>query len=290
MKKVQRNFLLGDEWLYYKIYSGTKTSEDILINIVQPLSKKLLNEKIIDKWFFINYADPDRHVRVRFHIVKENGGLEYVVKLFRNAIYPLIENKLIVKIQVDTYKRELERYGYQVIEEFETLFHLNSELILDIINIIDGNPNKRWLFALKSLDILLSGWGMTINDKKNLFEFLKTSFDEEMGVTSPVRKILGKKYRKYREQILEVLQNKNHELNRRLLNHNNDAHSVIQQIFKKANYTKLDDAINVIDSYVHMHCNRIFTSRQRMNEWIVYDFLYNYYRSEIAKKKNKKSL
>ena len=36
-------------------------------------------------------------------------------------------------------------------------------------------------------------------------------------------------------------------------------------------------------SYLHMHCNRLFSSENRMNEWVLYDLLYQYYYSKQAR-------
>ena len=66
---MQKNFILGDEWLYYKIYTGAKTADNILIDVIKPIAQTLFDEQVIDKWFFIRYSDPDFHIRVRFHCV-----------------------------------------------------------------------------------------------------------------------------------------------------------------------------------------------------------------------------
>ena len=42
-----------------------------------------------------------------------------------------------------------------------------------------------------------------------------------------------------------------------------------------------------MSSYIHMHCNRLFKSNQRLNEWVLYDLLYEYYYSEFNREKYK---
>ena len=34
---MKRDFIIGDEWVYYKIYSGAKTCDKVLLDIVKPL-------------------------------------------------------------------------------------------------------------------------------------------------------------------------------------------------------------------------------------------------------------
>ncbi|MDR2057706.1 MAG: hypothetical protein LBP83_05390 [Dysgonamonadaceae bacterium] len=42
---------------------------------------------------------------------------------------------------------------------------------------------------------------------------------------------------------------------------------------------------NLLISYLHMMLNRLFRSKNRVHELILYDFLHRYYTSEMAKQK-----
>ena len=66
---IKRTYILGDEWLYYKLYCGARTSDVILTETIKPVTEYLLNQGLIDSWFFIRYGDPDFHIRIRFHLV-----------------------------------------------------------------------------------------------------------------------------------------------------------------------------------------------------------------------------
>ncbi|WP_392348660.1 lantibiotic dehydratase C-terminal domain-containing protein [uncultured Polaribacter sp.] len=55
IENAQRTFVIGDKWLYYKIYCGVKTADMLLLEVIKPLTEQLIEEKIIDKWFFIGY-------------------------------------------------------------------------------------------------------------------------------------------------------------------------------------------------------------------------------------------
>jgi thiopeptide-type bacteriocin biosynthesis protein len=62
---IKRSFTIGEEWLYFKIYCGVKTANELLISVVEPLVTKLRKEKKITLWFFIRYSDPEHHLRIR---------------------------------------------------------------------------------------------------------------------------------------------------------------------------------------------------------------------------------
>jgi thiopeptide-type bacteriocin biosynthesis protein len=82
----QRIFIIGDEWLYYKIYSGYKTAETLLIDTIFPLAQLFLQAHWIDNWFFIRYSDPQFHLRIRFHITKN----EHIASIISNRpSYPI---------------------------------------------------------------------------------------------------------------------------------------------------------------------------------------------------------
>ena len=107
---IKRFFVIGDEWLYYKFYCGPKTADEILIEVIKPVSEKLLKDNIIDKWFFIRYSDPKLHLRVRFHYANPENIL-FIINTINQYIQFYIDQDLIHKVQIDTYQRELERYG-----------------------------------------------------------------------------------------------------------------------------------------------------------------------------------
>ena len=65
---VKRTYQLGEEWLYYKVYCGVRTANSILANEISSLTQELLSDGLIDKWFFIRYADPEKHLRLRFKL------------------------------------------------------------------------------------------------------------------------------------------------------------------------------------------------------------------------------
>ena len=64
-KVIERTNIIGGEWIYYKIYSGVDTADEI-IKIVNEIALKLFDQKVIELWFFIRYADPTQHLRIRF--------------------------------------------------------------------------------------------------------------------------------------------------------------------------------------------------------------------------------
>lgn len=297
-KIVKRTFVLGDEWLYYKLYCGSKTADEILTQVIKPVTEELLEKNIIDKWFFIRYSDPKLHLRVRFHY-NNPENIYNIISSVNNASKPYIENDLLWKIQIDTYQREIERYGMNTIELAEEQFFYDSEMIVNMIEMIEGDEGEiiRWLFGLRAVDSLLDDFGYDDYQKVHLLENLKEGFGREFGMNKMLKLQLDKKFRNERQNIVNILNRENDSKSemRPLLNLLHQKSENIEPISRnifllKKNKKLVKPLDDLIGSYIHMLMNRLFKSKQRLHEMVIYDFLYKYYKSKIAQMKSKQNL
>ncbi|MDR3218975.1 MAG: thiopeptide-type bacteriocin biosynthesis protein [Dysgonamonadaceae bacterium] len=295
---VQRSFIPGSKWLYLKIYCGVKTADNLLIKELFYAVKEMKKQQLIDKWFFIRYADPDAHLRIRFLLKNEQQTGE-VLNLFYKRMHGLLNENQLWKIQTDTYNRELERYGESLIEEAESVFYIDSESTLSILKILAnyGNENYRWMIALKLVDSLLADFSLTLQEKQQLMEAVSASFKMEFRFNEHNAKQFNTKFRENKLRIESVLNNTINDENficlyHPLKNRSKRLIPVIEPI--KAKLSKKNQPVRLEDllkSYIHMMINRLFRSKNRMHELILYDFMRRYYASEAAKSKyNKKIL
>lgn len=94
MKNTQRSYIPGSEWIYFKIYAGDKTMDKLLSNNIYHIISKLKKRQLIEKWFFIRFADPDSHIRVRF-LVKETSHIGIIINLIYSQLNKLVFYNLI---------------------------------------------------------------------------------------------------------------------------------------------------------------------------------------------------
>ena len=291
-REIQRSFIIGDAWNYFKIYTGFKTADAILTNSIYPLANSLISNHIIDKWFFIRYSDPKFHLRIRFHVNNPNHA-PAVVMNFNQTIKKHLHNNLVWKIQADTYNRELERYGAGAMELSETLFWHDSELICNIIALdkVKQDENFRWLLGLKMIDVLLTDFGYSLQEKFTLLNTLQENFGKEFGINAEYRRQFGQKYRNEKAKIEEILDKKSEQ--------NDEYSALFHPIFKKSESSKqvIEEIKNkvtpngnptlndLLSSYIHMMLNRLFRTQQRMHELVLYDYLFRYYNSLLAREK-----
>ena len=291
----ERKFSFGSEWLYYKLYCGVKSADKILLEGIKPLAEELLRRGIIDKWFFIRYNDPAFHIRLRFHI-KDLDKIVDAVLLIRNHLLPFEEGTYIWKLQLDTYNREIERYGENTIELAETLFYYDSATLLKMLELTWGDERERlrWIWGMKSVDELLNVFRFTVEDKLSLLTHLKDAFATEFNMDKLLKTQLNNKYRENRKRIEQFFDTEDNEHNEyfpliQILQERNESIAPIVsrlQGFNKNAELQVNLG-SLLGSYIHMLLNRISTSNPRLHELVIYDFLFRHYQSLTARAKNK---
>lgn len=282
MSNIQRSFIIGGEWLYYKIYTGPKTSDLVLANIIKPVTDALLSNKSIDKWFFIRYNDPKPHIRVRFHYTNPANVAE-IINTLHEPIKEYIEEDLVWKVQIDTYQREIERYGVRTMEQSEDLFFYDSRMIIDFLDMVEGDEGEelRWLFGIRAIDTMLSDFGYDEDQKLKLLEGLKIGFGAEFGMNKFLKKQLDKKFRDEKDKINEflVFERKDNPDYGPILDvldqKSEDSLTAVKSILSRANGDEID---RLMGSYIHMLMNRLFRSKNRLHEMVLYDLLYRTYK------------
>lgn len=292
-KNIHRNYIVGDNWLYYKIYTGPKISDMILTDIIKPVTENLLKSGVIEKWFFIRYSDPEFHLRLRFYFF-DKKSIGQIISVLLPYFKSLVNQDLIWKIQIDTYKPEIERYGFKTMELSESLFFNDSKLVVDLISLIKGDEGEelRWLFALKFIDSFLDDFQLEIEEKLSLIEILKVGFGTEFGMSRPLKKQLDSKFRSKRKKIEWFITFCSDDENDYspildILKINRTSNKpLISNILKLKSIEGLEISLNsLIQSYLHMFFNRLFKTKNRVHEMVCYDFLFRYYKSQIAKQK-----
>lgn len=287
LAQIQRTFIIGDEWLYYKIYTGYKTSDTIIRLAIKPLVDELIAEKLVDKWFFIRYNDPEYHLRVRFHITDKTKYSEIILKV-NDAFKFYVQEDLIWKVQVDTYKREIERYGEDTMVLSEDLFFYDSNAIISLIDVLHGqsDENLRWMVTIKMIDSLLDDFKFTLGQKKELLGILQENFMKEFGFDKDSRKHLGAKFRKHKNEVENTLNNElHHEFSKILEKKSEDIELIVAQLLSLQKENKLElELSNLLSSYIHMLVNRMMRTNQRKYELVLYDFMQMFYTSKLARK------
>lgn len=288
MNNIQRRFILGDEWVYFKLYSGPRTLEAILVRELDQAVMELFQDNIIDKFFYIRYADPDYHLRIRFHLL-DVSKLNIVIESLNNRLHYYLDNRLVWRICADTYSRELERYGELTMSSMESLFCLDSLAIMSFLKESEdsGTDQIRWLWGIKCMDLMLSRFGLSLPDKIDFYKMLNYGYSQEFQMHKLMRVQLDKKYRNESKRIVRVIEHGEDESFPGIIHisgYLKSAEPVINSIVKLSEQGKLEMSLsNLLGSLIHMHFNRLFRTKQRMHELVVYYFMHKFYTSQAAR-------
>jgi thiopeptide-type bacteriocin biosynthesis protein len=291
---VRRSFPPGSEWLYAKLYTGTATADGLLREVVTPVVRDAMAAGEADGWFFIRYGDPEWHLRVRFHgdPARLQSG---VLSRLHAALDPLLADGRIWRVQLDTYEREIERYGGpEGIAMAERLFQVDSDAVLAILEMLEGDEGAdfRWRLALRGIDMLLGDLRFDPETRMRVMRGMREGFTREFGGGKGLRVQLDQRFRQEWRSLsplldpagdteselapaLEILRQRS-ELNA----------PIVEELRERERAGRLNQPLaDLASSYVHMHVNRFIRSAQRAHELVLYDFLYLLYESRAARER-----
>jgi lantibiotic biosynthesis protein len=285
---VRRRFPPGSEWLYVKLYGGAGASDTVLTSLM-PIA---MNHP--GPWFFLRYGDPDWHVR--FRLRGEAGALlAEAGPAIHQITAPLIDQGLLWRVQLDTYEREIERYGGPGgIELAERLFTADSRAILSIVELLAGDSglDARWRLALLGIDSLLADLGFDMPARLAIMKDSREAFGREHRVDVGFERALGERFRRERKAIEELLDpavSPDHDLYpgvELFRQRSVELRPIAEELRAADQAGRLTAPLAAIaDSYVHMHCNRLLRSAQRAQELVLYDLLQRFYESQLARQR-----
>ena len=282
----------GSDWLYLKIYGGPASLDDLLTTVVPQLLRAGRDRGLGSRSFFLLYADPQEHLRIRFQ--GEPGKLaQEFWPLASSMLRPLLDSGKISKIQLDTYEREVERYGgLKATLLAEEIFSADSDAVLEILKATQGDEgvDHRWQVALVGIDALLEDCGLNLEAKLATLERLRDAFQREFQAGVATKKHLGERFRRERHKLVALFDNVSPPddiaaISRRVLATRSARISgVVRELRSLDTAGALAVPIpELVDSYVHMHVNRLIRSAQRAHEMVLYDFLFRIYDGKRAK-------
>lgn len=273
--KIERKKYIGSEWLYFKIYTNEVHADSILINVVYPIFKKHLVSNKASNCFFIRYYDPDFHLRIRFEL-SENKYILEIINEINMRFKKYIKNEAVWNITIDSYERELVRYGKTNIINSENLFCIDSLNVINLLKYIYSNnltENHKIIISMKYIMSYVSLFYTDIKDKIALFEMLSKSFHDEFNTNRYTKKEINSIYQSITETNIEF----DKKYLKDFSSQNTELITLINNVKKQLHKDKINTN-DYISSLVHMFCNRFFNANNRQMELIIYDFILKEYK------------
>lgn len=291
-----RSFAPGSEWLYAKIYCGAVTADQVIREVLVPVAEEVLAEGAADQWFFLRYNDSGNHVRVRFHGLPERLR-EEVWPCLQASLAPMLEDGRVWRVQLDTYEREVERYGGAAgIELFEQASFADSAAVVEILDSLDQGDTDaagRWRLALIGMDRMLNDFGFDLAEKADILKTSRAAFLAEFKADDALIDQLSERYRQERKT-LEALLDSSKAAESPLAAgldvfvRRSVRLCAIAEKLRAAEGRLTNTLPDIAASLLHMHANRMLRSAHRAQEMVIYDLLTRLYSSQLARQRQPK--
>ncbi|WP_377022486.1 lantibiotic dehydratase [Mucilaginibacter angelicae] len=261
---AERRFMPGGEWLYLKIYCSAGVADRLLSG---PVSGALRRYRArIRCWFFVRYQDPAPHIRLRIRAAEQDTPV--LLATLKGALSKGGYGSLVRGLQTETYEREIERYGADLIHLTEDVFWAGSELFLAMP---DGAEGELWPFK-----VVHELCRRALDTPGKLAAFLGNmteKFLTEFGGEKELRVGMDGSYRSLRKKLVGLLAGEDWATG--ALKKTPDMLLEKLDLLFQAARPEARRA-SLLADVVHMQVNRMYPARQREYEALIYFCLYKY--------------
>jgi lantibiotic biosynthesis protein len=200
------------------------------------------------------------------------------------------------KLFLGTHYRARPRYGGAAgIELVEELFHADSEAVLGIVQLLEGDAahDARWRLVVRGMDQLLGDLGFAQAGKREVMAACREGLGREFRVTVDFERQLGDRFRVERKPLELLLDPSNDATSElapglELLRERSSRIRPIATTLRDVE-SRLESPLHSIAADVlHMHANRLLRSSARAQELIMYDLLLRIYEGKLARERRSK--
>jgi thiopeptide-type bacteriocin biosynthesis protein len=275
----ERRFLPGSQWLYLKLYCTVQTADLLLLEVIRPFLQR--HQARISCWFFIRYADPGPHLRLR--VRADEADVPQLLTAFTRLLEGSVYRELVSAVQQDTYSRELERYGEGLIAEVEQVFCAGSAYVLEVRAREQKGPGRPLTFEpFRMVFSLCRVFLPELAGLDRFFERMQQNFMAEFKADDRLRTDMDQKYRELAGGLQQALESPAEDPLAEIRG------NMLKSVKLLGGLTRdwaPERRERLLADLVHMQVNRYFISRQREQELLIYYLLRKYSVSLAARQK-----
>jgi len=256
---VIRYFPPGTEWLYFEIFCHQQRSDQVLAEVIASFLADHAAD--IKSWFFIRYNENGNHIRFRV-LLNDKLKTQAVTSGLMDNLDEFLNSGLVSDVQIKTYKRELERYGSDMIEHVEKHFATDSDFVMSLFETQPDHFDKYKLCSMLFSEIINAG----LVDQQvagKIIRSLSDSFNREHHLDATDFKQLNNHYQQFRKTEFTEL---TAEQEQQFEQFSASFISILKQV-------RPEKRVKLLSDLMHMHVNRLFNKDQRTHEMVMYYFL-----------------
>jgi len=288
-----RSFEPGSEWLFGKIYASPTTCDRLLRTTIPALVRSLRAAGSIDGWFFIRYADPEPHVRLRLCGEPKRLATE-ALPVLRAALAPHLVSELVHLFELSTYEREIDRYGgAQGIAFAERIFAADSDAACALLTHLPVDDRSRRAWVTLAMDRMLADFGFDLARRLAIISPMRAAFSREQQIDRSAELAFDVAHRAERSRLEALVAGRSTEpafaAVRAILDARSQAmREPVESLKRHGAKGELTRAPReLLEAFLHMTANRVFTDNARVHELAVYTSLEKLYGSELAKRRRR---
>ncbi|WP_179298689.1 lantibiotic dehydratase [Evansella halocellulosilytica] len=244
-----RRFLPGSEWLYLKLYGSGERQEELLVDFLY--NKSSLFNQWSESFYFMRYVDETDHIRLRFQGSPKKLLNEGMLELNKH-LEVMVSEGIISKFTIDTYEREIERYGgTELISYSEELFAIDTEFVL------------YWLAHIRSGDVNINKDILAVTSVMSYLKCFYQTLDEQIDwLNSRINpKKYMEEYRKLKRQLLVSNIENFSSVNQHIKEINSRREEVLLNYANKISIFNDKQVLTstpeeILASIIHLHLNR----------------------------------
>jgi thiopeptide-type bacteriocin biosynthesis protein len=235
----------------------------------------------------VRYRDSGYHIRLRLKIRDDAVG--HVLSRMKTKLSESVRFHLIREYQADTYRREMERYGPDVIELVEEFFYGSSALVLNYLKAAEKRsfPYTYHSLAFVSVTFLIESFIADADERLMFLERMVALFYTEFATDKSLKIDLDQKFRELKVEVHSLSQNEDYYKSLKLTRCAELYAVKVTAVVRAASHFNRKRNTQLLADLIHMHLNRLFVDRQRNQELIIYYCLYKYRISAKAIEKKK---
>ena len=259
--QTQRLVLPFNNWLYLKLYCNESREEELIAFYIMEFCEMLKKNYGID-YFYMRYADPKPHIRLRLHASQELLVQVYPQILEWSA--ELFSDQVVGDMNISVYDKEIERYGgAELMEIAERLFFVDSHIVESILRLKRLGKISVTLEELAVVSIIM------------YIEKFYKGFDEQLQfltINYHSSEFISE-FKKEKENLLKIcdIENswgnlKNTEEGRIIYELLIERDEVIDEYRKRISIINSDPIFKngIVASVIHLHCNRLLGTNREL--------------------------
>ncbi len=280
-----QRFFPGSDWLAAHIYCAPHVAEQMLTEQMTSLVARSRESRGLRRWFFSRSTDLEFHLRIRLLMASEADHAAMLRQLHA-LLAPQLASGSVWRMCVDTYDREVERYGgLESIEIAERMFEIDSDFVAAALASFrnDEDRSARWNATLLGIHQMVQAFELEPAARAELLRRCRVAWAPRGDAAAEVERGARATFQDRRDELLQMLRQDTAVMVDPELwaDRLGQMQVAARKLLTMHGNTTTE---GILESLLHMHVNRVFAPDGDFGEFRLYDALSRVYRLDVGRR------